>query len=367
MLKTGFYIDLVEGDFETEFEAIFEMFKKIQSGFDAYLQKRKLNSPRLHFLSNNELLELLSKAKNPELIGPYLPKLFAAITKPDFNNRGEIVAVFAADGESTSSVAKIIDVSTADLAAIAQEYFLLAGFKESKRCSLDLTTILGQCSSIITPMRHYDFHLRTVLAVVKNAIWLKNKETNVSESGATVKAIQNILLPIFSKYDGKMFLKLLFLSKVKPKMTDFETDYKTAIVGVCEFLKLEPTQKFVDACYSLYLQSRHHCAVILFGNSLTGKSAVVDVVRELLKQKDGIRCEIALVSPSLHNPDSLFGRFDSKKLEWTRGVLTQKLVDVIPDGTERWIHVDGVVDSLWVETLNSLLDDNKKVGGIHNS
>lgn len=49
-------------------------------------------------------------------------------------------------------------------------------------------------------MRHYDFHLRTVLAIVKNAIWLKNKELNVNESGATIKAIQNILSPIFSKF-----------------------------------------------------------------------------------------------------------------------------------------------------------------------
>lgn len=99
----------------------------------------------------------------------------------------------------------------------------------------------------------------------------------------------------------------------------------------------------------------------MVGKSLTGKSAVIEVVRELLKQKNEIRCEITLISPSLHNLDSFFGKFDTKNLEWIRGVFTQKLVGAIPDGTERWIHVDGVIDSFWVETLNSLLDDNKKV------
>lgn len=86
-------------EFESEFDAVFSIFKRIQIGFDAYLQKRKLNSPRLHFLSNTELLELLSKARNPELVEPYLPKLFSSISKPEFNNRGEIIAIYASDGE----------------------------------------------------------------------------------------------------------------------------------------------------------------------------------------------------------------------------------------------------------------------------
>ena len=42
---------------------------------------------------------MLSKGRDPKLVEPYLPKLFASISKPEFNNRGEIVAVFASNGE----------------------------------------------------------------------------------------------------------------------------------------------------------------------------------------------------------------------------------------------------------------------------
>ncbi|KAI6177004.1 Dynein heavy chain at 62B [Aphelenchoides bicaudatus] len=64
---------------EQEFNYILETFQRIQRGFESYLQKRKLNfyrlfsffttnkllSFRLYFLSNNELLEMLSRARNP--------------------------------------------------------------------------------------------------------------------------------------------------------------------------------------------------------------------------------------------------------------------------------------------------------------
>lgn len=175
--------------------------------------------------------------------------------------------------------------------------------------------------------------------------------------------------------DSKVFSRILYFSKAKPMITDSETAYKTFIVQVCESLNLEPTLNFVNACYyvcfcikltlkdifQLYNLSRHHPAIILVGKTLSGKSTTIKVVKEILKRKDSIHCEISSISPNLHDADSLFGSMDFKKLEWTRGILTKKLVEEVHEGNERWIHVDGVIDSIWVESLNSLLDDNRKV------
>ena len=82
----------------------------------------------------------------------------------------------------------------------------------------------------------------------------------------------------------------------------------------------------------------------------------------LLKEKDQIDARIQTIHPSLHSNEALFGRFDTQKLEWQRGILTELLSNPIIGSDERWIHIDGVLDSLWIETLNSLLDDNQKVG-----
>lgn len=99
---------------ESEFIRILDTFQKIQRGFDSYLQKRKLNYPRfclnlitvfsysifrLYFLSNNELLEMLSRARNPEDIQPYLFKMFSSVSRMECKNRFEITAVYSERGE----------------------------------------------------------------------------------------------------------------------------------------------------------------------------------------------------------------------------------------------------------------------------
>uniref|UniRef100_A0A914P454 Dynein heavy chain hydrolytic ATP-binding dynein motor region domain-containing protein n=1 Tax=Panagrolaimus davidi TaxID=227884 RepID=A0A914P454_9BILA len=103
---------------------------------------------------------------------------------------------------NTSSIAKIIDVPTADFEAIAEEYFLLASFNSPKNCSMQLNNIFKQCSAIVSPMRHYDFSLRTLLANVKNAIWLQNENPALSEMGVTVKAALNLLSSMFTVVVG---------------------------------------------------------------------------------------------------------------------------------------------------------------------
>lgn len=111
----------------------------------------------------------------------------------------------------------------------------------------------------------------------------------------------------------------------------------------------------------MYSLSRHHPALILIGNSLTGKSTALKAVKQLLKEKDGVDCKMPTIFPGMQTNESLFGSFDHQKLEWKRGILTELLSNSINGSDERWIHIDGVIDSLWIETLNGLLDDNRKV------
>ena len=57
----------------------------------------------------------------------------------------------------------------------------------------------------------------------------------------------------------------------------------------------------------------------------------------------------------------LYGLFDPVTSGWSDGVLSSHIRDCsTSEPTEfKWIIVDGPVDSLWIETMNSLLDDNK--------
>lgn len=53
---------------------------------------------------------------------------------------------------------------------------------------------------------------------------------------------------------------------------------------------------------------------------------------------------------------------DIQTREWTDGVLSHifKIANEEPKKNEhRWILFDGDVDAVWVENMNSVMDDNK--------
>ena len=57
----------------------------------------------------------------------------------------------------------------------------------------------------------------------------------------------------------------------------------------------------------------------------------------------------------------LLGQIDVDTREWTDGVLTFSAREVVkePGEVQSWIVCDGDIDPEWIESLNSVLDDNR--------
>lgn len=111
--------------------------------------------------------------------------------------------------------------------------------------------------------------------------------------------------------------------------------------------------QFHEAC-------QQRMGVGIVGPSGCGKSTIWKVLETAYK-KQGKKYVVHVMNPKSMHRIRLLGHMDHDTREWFDGVLTASARKVIkePSTTHNWIVCDGDIDPEWVESLNSVLDDNR--------
>lgn len=132
------------------------------------------------------------------------------------------------------------------------------------------------------------------------------------------------------------------------------------ITQTCKTNLLHPEPEFILKVVQLKeLLAIRHC-VFTMGPPGAGKSSTWKILGKA-QDADGQKTTIADLNPKVTSTNELYGVILMATREWKDGLLskTMRSLGQIPDTNPKWIVLDGDLDANWIESMNSVMDDNK--------
>ncbi|KAG0418555.1 hypothetical protein HPB47_004759 [Ixodes persulcatus] len=264
-----------------------------------------------------------------------------------------------------------VAMSRPDNDTIARVLLFSEGFRHSRLLGSKLVAIFDLARELLMPQQHYDWGLRALKSVLqacgrllKSARAPLESDREHWESGLVVQAVRLNTLPKLAFGDRQQFDALVRDVFPDVQLREFQDADTVAAIGEAyKELGLVPNDMQVRKVLELKEQLSQRMGVVLVGPSGSGKTTLCRLLLHALRHAGEV------VHTHILNPKAMPRQQDfilDVVLEVVLKVILDVGLDAILDAAldafldcvRSWIICDGDIDPEWIESLNSVLDDN---------
>ncbi|KAL5967709.1 Dynein heavy chain 10 axonemal [Taenia solium] len=274
--------------------------------------------------------------------------------------------------ESLKALFRPVVVIVPDLEYICEIMLFAQGFLTARELAKKLTTMYRLAKEQLSQQYHYDFGLRALKSVLSMAGGIRRADPENREDKLLMRALKDTNLPKFVHEDVPLFMGLVqdLFPGVELVLHSSDPDLIFAATTVLKFQRysiIEEQLTFVAVSFQLQkvihlrdtLAVRH--SVMLVGPTLGGKTTVLNTLANSQRIM-GLPTKLHTINPKDRSVNELYGTLDPASREWTDGLLSmifRQINTPTEQNERRYIVFDGDVDALWIENMNSVMDDNR--------
>ncbi|XP_066582837.1 dynein axonemal heavy chain 10 [Prorops nasuta] len=275
--------------------------------------------------------------------------------------------------ESVKSLFRPVTCVVPDKEIICQIRLFSSGYLSAKILAKKIIVLYKLAEDQLSKQVHYDFGLRSLKSVLSMADNLMRSGGTEDGSGGQqshenvllTRALRDINLPKLITDDVSLFNGLMTDLFPDLKSTFSKNPYPELMKAVKRVLKTRryiQIQEQIDKIIQLFqaMITRHSCMVV--GPTTSGKTIIIETLCEAQTQLTQ-PTEIFVLNPKACTVNELYGTLDPISRDWNDGIFSKIFRTVNrPRGADEkssYIVFDGDVDALWIENMNSLMDDNK--------